>query len=85
MASDTRPEKRRISIIGQLAGGAAQRAVVVALVVGTILNLVNQGEAILGRASIEWSKLALTYVVPFFVSLHGALSARRCEQHADEP
>lgn len=55
-----RPEKRRISIVGRLAGGAAQRAVAVASVVGAILNSINQGEAIFGRASIEWSKLALT-------------------------
>jgi hypothetical protein len=59
------------------AAGVPQRAAVVALVVGTTLNLINQGEAILGGGRISWGKLALTYTVPFLVSAHGALSARR--------
>jgi hypothetical protein len=57
--------------------GVPQRALVVSLVVGTTLNLINQGEAIFGGGRINWGKLALTYTVPFLVSTHGALSARR--------
>jgi hypothetical protein len=59
------------------AAGVPQRAVVVALIVGTTLNLINQGEAIFGGGHVNWAKLALTYTVPFLVSAHGALSARR--------
>lgn len=59
------------------AAGIPQRALVVATVVGTVLNLINQGDALLGGRAVNWGKLLLTYVVPFVVSTHGALSARR--------
>lgn len=36
-----------------------------ALVVGTVLNLINQGDRL---GPIDWLKLAPTYAVPFFVS-----------------
>jgi len=47
----------------------------VALVVGTILNLINQGDALLGHAPINWLKIALTYVVPYCVATYGAATA----------
>jgi hypothetical protein len=53
------------------------RAILVALVVGTILNLINQGDALSAGRHIDWAKALLTYLVPFCVSVHGALSARR--------
>lgn len=56
------------------ANGVPRRSFAVALVVGTILNLINQGDAILGTAPINWLKLALTYVVPYAVSTYGAVS-----------
>jgi hypothetical protein len=46
----------------------------VALVFGTILNLINQGDAIFGAASINWTKIVLTYLVPYAVSTYGAVS-----------
>lgn len=62
------------------AGGAdGRRALWVALVVGTLLNLINQGDALWAQAEINWAKLLLTYVVPFCVSLHGAVSSRARE------
>jgi hypothetical protein len=57
--------------------GVPQRAAVVALIVGTVLNLINQGEAVLAGGPVRWGRLLLTYAVPFVVSAHGALSARR--------
>ena len=48
----------------------------VALIVGTVLNLINQGDALLGLASINWLKLILTYCVPYVVSTYGAVSYR---------
>ena len=54
-----------------------KRALIVALLVGTALNLINQGDAVLRGASVNWIKLLLTYVVPFAVSSHGAISAGR--------
>lgn len=51
------------------------RAVLVMIVVGTILNLINQGEALVGGAPVNVWKLALTYLVPFCVSTFGTWSA----------
>lgn len=59
------------------ANGIPQRALVVALVVGTVLNLINQGDAALSGCAINWGKLVLTYAVPFAVSTHGALSVKK--------
>ncbi|MCB2013359.1 MAG: nitrate/nitrite transporter NrtS [Sphingobium sp.] len=56
-------------------GRILRRSLMVGLVVGTILNLINQGDAILsGGAVIAW-KLCLTYCVPFLVSSYGAYGA----------
>ena len=49
-----------------------RRAFWVALIVGTVLNLVNQGEALMGVGHINWGKALLTYLAPLLVSLHGA-------------
>lgn len=56
--------------------GTPKRALMVALVVGSTLNLINQGDAIFGEGRVNWGKLVLTYLVPFAVSTHGAVSAR---------
>jgi hypothetical protein len=47
----------------------------VAVVVGSILNLINQGAEVAGGRSIDVLKLLLTYAVPFFVATFGAYSA----------
>jgi len=46
------------------------------LIVGTILNLINQGDALVGGAALNVTKLLLTYVVPYCVSTYGAVSYR---------
>jgi hypothetical protein len=51
------------------------RSLWVALAVGTILNLINQGDRLAAGTPLEWGKLALTYVVPFLVASFGAWSA----------
>lgn len=58
-----------------LQGAYLRRSVVVALVVGTALNVINQPEALLGEGTIIWWRLVLTYLVPFLVASYGALSA----------
>ena len=60
-----------------MAPGVPRRCGAVALVVGTILNLINQGDALFGAAPVNWMKLLLTYLVPFFVCAYGALTAGR--------
>nr|WP_208746686.1 nitrate/nitrite transporter NrtS [Vibrio profundi] len=46
-----------------------KRAAVIAVIVGSLLNVINQYEAIFGGDTIEWLKAALTFCVPFVVSL----------------
>jgi hypothetical protein len=43
-----------------LTGGVPRRSLIAALVVGTVLNLINQGDALFGGKSIDWVKLLLT-------------------------
>ena len=53
------------------------RSLMVALVVGTLLNAINQGPEVWhGDPVVVW-KLALTYGVPFLVSSYGAWAALR--------
>jgi hypothetical protein len=44
----------------------------IALVVGSILNLVNQGSAILEGADISWLQAVLNYLVPCCVASYSA-------------
>jgi hypothetical protein len=44
------------------------------LIVGTILNLINQGDAFFGGGSVNLTKLFLTYAVPYCVATYGAVS-----------
>lgn len=44
----------------------------VALVVGSVLNFINQGPAIWGLTDISWTHMALNFLVPFCVSSYSA-------------
>jgi hypothetical protein len=59
-----------------LSGGVPGRALGLALMVGTILNLINQGDALLAGGPVDLAKLLLNYVVPYCVSTYGAVSYR---------
>lgn len=69
---------------------ACERSVVatsarVALVVGTLLALINYGDRIFLRSDmqpLDWPKLAVTYLVPYCVATYGA--ARYALRHANE-
>jgi hypothetical protein len=52
-----------------------RRAIKVALVVGTALTLINQGDRLIAGMAPGWIKMALTYLVPYCVSTHGAVTA----------
>jgi hypothetical protein len=56
-----------------------RRTVPIAIVVGIILTLINQGSVITaGHATAAtWVRCALNFIVPFLVSNAGLLSARR--------
>ena len=55
----------------------AARALRVALVVGTALTLINQGDRLIAGMAPGWIKMALTYRIPYCVSTHGAVTAMR--------
>ncbi len=57
-------------------------ALKVALVVGTLLNLVNQGSNLLSGGPINLTQMLLNFVVPFCVSSYSAArnEMRRCEE-----
>ena len=65
-----------------LTGAYLRRSFVVALVVGTVLNVINQWEAYFGDAPFAWVRLLLTYCVPFCVATYGTFSAFRGEGRA---
>lgn len=59
-----------------LSDGVPRRSLYAALVVGTVLNLINQGDALFGTISVNWLKVFLTYLVPYAVSTYGAVSVQ---------
>ena len=60
-----------------LSWSMARRSLATALIVGTILNVINQGDAVLSWGAVSWWKMVLTYCVPFCVATFGAYSANR--------
>jgi hypothetical protein len=65
-----------------ISAGVPRRSLLVALIVGTVLNLINQGDALVARMPIDFTKLLLTYLVPYCVATYGAVSYRL---HAAQP
>lgn len=59
-----------------ISDGVPRRSALVALIVGTILNLINQGDALMFGTSLNWAKIVLTFVVPYCVATYGAVSYR---------
>jgi phosphoribosylformylglycinamidine synthase len=54
-----------------------RRAVIMALVVGPILTLINQGDALIGEVAFSGWKAALTFVVPYVVATVSAVATER--------
>ena len=50
----------------------AANALRIALFVGTVLNLINQGGAILAGSGVSWLHLVLNYAVPYCVASYSA-------------
>ncbi|MCY7297147.1 nitrate/nitrite transporter NrtS [Alteromonas sp. a30] len=57
-----------------------KRAFIVAIIVGTILNIINQGENFLNQ-SVVWWKVILTYMVPYCVSTYSSAAERSKKCH----
>lgn len=52
-----------------------KRAFIVALIVGSLLNIINQGDNFLSQ-TVVWWKVILTYMVPFCVSTYSSAAER---------
>jgi hypothetical protein len=64
--------------------GIARAALKVSLVVGTLLNVINNGEQLWAGHSVSIWRVALNFVVPFCVSSYSAArnEAQRFERDA---
>lgn len=50
----------------------AANALRISLVVGTVLNLINQGRAIVAGSGVSWWHVLLNYGVPYCVASYSA-------------
>ncbi len=50
----------------------SSNALRISLVVGTILNLINQGSAIFAGSGVSWHHVFLNYLVPYLVASYSA-------------
>jgi hypothetical protein len=65
--------------------GTPKRALMTALVVGTILTMINHGDVILEGGSLNDLKVSLTYCVPFCVTTWGSLHGKHVKLSEDLP
>ncbi|NCO47659.1 MAG: hypothetical protein GW808_12530 [Sphingomonadales bacterium] len=49
----------------------------VAIVVGTCLNIINQGGTIWYDGYVDWSRFMINYAVPFLVASYSGAKARK--------
>ncbi|NMG16103.1 nitrate/nitrite transporter NrtS [Aromatoleum bremense] len=63
--------------------GIARAALKVSLVVGAMLNLVNQGPAIFAGERVDWLRSLLNFLVPYLVSSYSAAlgTVRACRRN----
>ncbi len=60
-----------------LATAVMRTALKVSLLVGTVLNVINQGDALLVWQGISWPQLMLNYLTPYAVASYSAASTQR--------
>lgn len=66
-----------MTALSNLLQAAGQRSIVLAairlaLVVGTVLNLINQGGRLADGLSLSWFHVGLNYLVPYCVASYSA-------------
>ena len=74
VAPASKKSKWKQACLCAVSDGVPRRSFYAALLVGTVLNLINQGDALIGWVPIDWLKLILTYCVPYAVCTYGAVS-----------
>ena len=60
-----------------VSNGIPKRSAIVAAIVGTILNVINQGDVVLSGGGVDSMKAALTYCVPYCVATYAAVAYAR--------
>ena len=68
-------------------GNVVRRALIMAGIVGPVLVLINQGEYLLDSSSgsFSWTKLVLTFLVPYIVSMVSSVtSIRQTEKQVND-
>ena len=77
----------RLMTIGRccVSDGVPRRSFIVALIVGAILNLINQGDTLFGGGQLNFTKLILTFAIPYCVATYGAVSFRLSMSRSGEP
>jgi hypothetical protein len=75
--TDEAPQPRLFATV--FSRGSLSKCVPIALFVGTLLSLVNQGSVVAGgdATGATWVRVLVNYLVPFCVSSAGFFSARR--------
>ncbi|MBT3370421.1 MAG: nitrate/nitrite transporter NrtS [Rhodospirillaceae bacterium] len=61
-----------------------KKAFFTALVVGTILTMINHGDIILAGGAPPLLKVVLTYCVPYCVTTWGAIMGKRAQWQRDQ-
>ncbi|MGE5147778.1 MAG: nitrate/nitrite transporter NrtS [Candidatus Eiseniibacteriota bacterium] len=56
--------------------GIVRRSFCIALIVGTVLNLIAQGDFLVDGLPLNFWKIAMTFCVPYCVATYGAVTAR---------
>ena len=62
-----------------LGAGPPKKALMTAIVVGTIQTTINHGDEILKGESCNYLKIILTYCVPYCVTTWGAIHGKRAQ------
>lgn len=60
------------------------QSLLVAIIVGAILNAINQGPDIVEGKPVNVFRLVLTFAVPYFVASYGAYSAFRHDEDIED-
>ncbi|MFD1301443.1 nitrate/nitrite transporter NrtS [Methylobacterium marchantiae] len=81
MMSEPHQKGWRLVLFYAVNNGVPARSLKVAVVVGTVLNLINQGDALFGDAAINWTKVLFTFAMPYAVSTYGAVAAQWDGRH----
>ncbi len=58
------------------ADGVPRTALFIAVIVGSILNIINQGDALFGEMPVNTTKMVLIFMVPYCVSTYGSVTMK---------